>query len=183
MNMRNQSATAQAVAKSPRRGRPPAAVAAAPIEMETEVAESVDEAAPAHSTPKAVATDNAETAKRTAPVAADQLVTILRDTIVSLVRRDGPDLSARQLGVFLTCYLQEGAHTVRGLAADLNVSKPAITRALDRLGELDLARRKVDPMDRRSVLVQRTLKGTAFLRDLRGIMAEASAPKTARKAG
>ena len=77
--------------------------------------------------------------------------------------------------MFLTCYLNEGAHTVRGLAAELNVSKPAITRALDRLGELDLARRKVDPMDRRSVLVQRTLKGTAFLRDLRGIMGEASA--------
>lgn len=112
---------------------------------------------------------------------ADQLVGILRDTVVALVRRDGPDLSARQLGVFLTCYLQEGAHTVRGLAADLNVSKPAITRALDRLGELDLARRKVDPMDRRSVLVQRTLKGAAFLRDLRSIMAEAST--TSRKAG
>lgn len=109
----------------------------------------------------------------------DHLVGILRDTIVALVRRDGPDLSSRQLGVFLTCYLQDGAHTVRGLAADLNVSKPAITRALDRLGELDLARRKVDPMDRRSVLVQRTLKGTAFLRDLRGIMAEASG--TSRK--
>jgi hypothetical protein len=47
----------------------------------------------------------------------DHMVGILRDTIVALVRRDGPDLSARQLGVFLTCYLQEGAHTVRGLAA------------------------------------------------------------------
>jgi DNA-binding MarR family transcriptional regulator len=106
----------------------------------------------------------------------DQLVGILRDTVVALVRRDGPDLSARQLGVFLTCYLQDGAHTVRGLAAELNVSKPAITRALDRLGELDLARRKVDPLDRRSVLVQRTLKGAAFLRDMRSIMAEAGAP-------
>ena len=116
--------------------------------------------------------------------ASDQMVVILRDTIVALVRRDGPDLSARQLGVFLTCYLQDGAHTVRGLAAGLNVSKPAITRALDRLGELDLARRKVDPMDRRSVLVQRTLKGTAFLRDLRGIMSEAagSAKKSASAA-
>ncbi len=105
---------------------------------------------------------------------SDQLVGTLRDTIVSMVRRDGPDLSARQLGVFLTCYLQEGAHTVRGLAAELNVSKPAITRALDRLGELDLARRKVDPMDRRSILVQRTLKGAAYLRELRAIMTEAS---------
>jgi DNA-binding MarR family transcriptional regulator len=105
---------------------------------------------------------------------ADQMVGILRETIVSLVRRDGPDLSARQLGVFLTCYLRDGGHTVRGLAAELNVSKPAITRALDRLGELDLARRKVDPLDRRSILVQRTLKGAAFLRDLRSIMGEAA---------
>jgi DNA-binding MarR family transcriptional regulator len=104
----------------------------------------------------------------------DQLIEILRDTVVALVRRDGPDLSARQLGVFLTCYLHDGGHTVRGLAAEMNVSKPAITRALDRLGELDLARRKVDPLDRRSVLVQRTMKGTNFLRDLRGIMGEAS---------
>ena len=112
-----------------------------------------------------------------APSATDHLIGVLRDTVVGLVRRDGVDLSSRQLGVFLTCYLQEGAHTVRGLAADLNVSKPAITRALDRLGELDLARRKVDPMDRRSVLVQRTLKGTAFLRDLRSIMTEAAVVK------
>ncbi|MBV8612795.1 MAG: hypothetical protein JOY66_03360, partial [Acetobacteraceae bacterium] len=43
-----------------------------------------------------------------------------------------------------------------------------------RLGELDLARRKVDPLDRRSVLVQRTLKGSGFLRDLRTIMTEAA---------
>ncbi|GAA4481997.1 MULTISPECIES: MarR family transcriptional regulator [Gluconacetobacter] len=113
----------------------------------------------------------------------DQLVNTLRDTIVAMVRRDGPDLSARQLGVFLTCYLEEGAHTVRGLAAALNVSKPAITRALDRLGELDLARRKVDPMDRRSVLVQRTLKGSAYLRELRSIMGEAAGvPATGRTA-
>jgi DNA-binding MarR family transcriptional regulator len=104
----------------------------------------------------------------------DALLHVLRDTVVALVRRDGPDLSARQLGVLLTVYLTDGPHTVRGLAAELKVSKPAITRALDRLGELDLARRKVDPMDRRSVLVQRTLKGAAFLRDLRGIMAESS---------
>jgi DNA-binding MarR family transcriptional regulator len=103
---------------------------------------------------------------------SDDMVGILRDTIVALVRRDGVDLSARQLGVFLTCYLNEGAHTVRGLAQQLNVSKPAITRALDRLSDLDLARRKVDPSDRRSVLVQRTTKGSAFLREIRSVMSE-----------
>ena len=108
-----------------------------------------------------------------AQLSSDQLVGILRDTVVSLVRRDGVDLSARQLGVFLTCYLNEGGHTVRGLAQDLNVSKPAITRALDRLTELDFVRRKVDPADRRSVLVQRTVKGAAFLRETRHIMTDA----------
>ena len=114
---------------------------------------------------------------------SDAQVGLLRDTVVALVRRDGADLSARQLGVFLTCYLNEGGHTVRGLASALKVSKPAITRALDRLGELDFARRKVDPLDRRSVLVQRTTKGSAFLRDLRNIMAHASgdSKKSSRK--
>lgn len=101
---------------------------------------------------------------------AKESVEVLRETIVALVRQDTPDLSARQLSVFLTCYLHERAHTVRGLASDLRVSKPAITRALDRLGQFDLTRRKVDVLDRRSILVQRTLKGQAFLRDLRRIM-------------
>jgi len=104
----------------------------------------------------------------------DDLLNVFRDAMVATVRRDGPDLSARQLSVLLTVYLGEGPHTVRGLAAELNVSKPAITRALDRLGELDLARRKVDPSDRRSVLVQRTVRGSAFLRELRSVLAEAA---------
>jgi len=90
--------------------------------------------------------------------ASEHLLSVLRETIVSLVRRDGPDLSARQLGVFLTVYLTDGPHTVRGLAHELNVSKPAITRALDRLG----------------VIVQQTLKGAAFLREMRKIMSEAN---------
>jgi DNA-binding MarR family transcriptional regulator len=76
--------------------------------------------------------------------------------------------------VFLTCYLETEAQTVRGLAFRLNVSKPAITRALDRLAEFDLIRRKTDPLDRRSVLVQRTATGMAFLRDLRTVLRDAS---------
>src|SRR3954454_2389977 len=120
----------------------------------------------------------------TATMSGDALTQVLRQTILALVRRDEADLTSRQFGVFLTVYLTAGPHTVRGLAADLNVSKPAITRALDRLGELDLARRKVDPLDRRSVLVQRTPKGSAFLRDLRSIMTEASGggKKSSKKA-
>jgi DNA-binding MarR family transcriptional regulator len=67
----------------------------------------------------------------------------------------------------LTSYLEEEAQTVRGMAAKLSVSKPAITRALDRLSEFDLVRRKTDPLDRRSVLVQRTIAGAGFMRDLK----------------
>jgi DNA-binding MarR family transcriptional regulator len=100
-----------------------------------------------------------------------------------MVRLEGADLSGRQLAVFLTCYLIDGGHTVRGLAADLHVSKPAITRVLDRLGELDLARRKTDPIDRRSVLVQRTVRGSAFLRDLRAILSESAVAARKRQMG
>jgi DNA-binding MarR family transcriptional regulator len=107
-------------------------------------------------------------------------VGILRATVVALVRSDRPDLTARQLGVFLTCYLSTEDQTVRGLAKHLNVSKPAITRALDRLAESDLIRRKVDTRDRRSVLVDRTPAGTRYLRDLRAIMDKAAtSPPTA----
>ena len=63
---------------------------------------------------------------------------------------------------------------MRGLAAKLAVSKPAITRALDRLSEFDLVRRKTDPLDRRSVLVQRTATGMAFMRELRIILRDAA---------
>ncbi|MBE7620026.1 MarR family transcriptional regulator [Gluconacetobacter entanii] len=113
---------------------------------------------------------------------SDSMINVLRDTIVSMVRRDGPDLSARQLGVFLTCYQQEGPHTVRGLAADLKVSKPAITRALDRLEDLKLVKRVRDHMDGRSVLIRRTIEGKYYLRDLVAIVNEVSAPQQDREA-
>ncbi len=109
------------------------------------------------------------------PDSNEQLLGILRHSITELVRREGPDLTARQLATFLICYLDSEAQTVRGLAAQLNISKPAVTRALDRLVEFDLVRRKDDPLDRRSILVQRTQTGAGFLRELRGITKEAAA--------
>lgn len=111
----------------------------------------------------------------------ERLLGILRDTIVGTVRRDGPDLSARQFGVFLITYLEDGPHTVRGLAARLEVSKPAITRSLDRLAELGLTKRAPDPRDRRSVLVIRTRRGNDFLADLRSYLNAALKPKASRE--
>jgi DNA-binding MarR family transcriptional regulator len=102
----------------------------------------------------------------------DLAVGMLREVIVALVRRDGPSLSAHQLAVYLTCYLAEEPQTVRGLAAALNVSKSVITRALDKLGDMDLTRRIPDPGDRRSILVERTGTGTKLLNDLQSIALE-----------
>ena len=103
-----------------------------------------------------------------------RLPQILRDTVVSLVRREGPDLTARQLAVMLICYLEDGPHTVRGLAARLEAAKPAITRALDRLEQFDLAHRRQDPRDRRSIIVARTPEGQSFMESLRGMLEEAA---------
>jgi DNA-binding MarR family transcriptional regulator len=104
----------------------------------------------------------------------EDAVPALHKSMLFLVRRAEADLSARQLGVFLTVYLEPGPHTVRSLSARFNICKPAVTRALNRLGELDLTRRKVDPRDRRSVLVQRTGAGWQLLEDLRGAAGQAA---------
>ena len=97
-----------------------------------------------------------------------------RRALIATVRRDAPDLSARQMAVLLTVYLTPPPHTVRGLAATLNVSKPAITRALDRLGGLGFVRRKDDEADKRNVLVQRTVKGSVYLSEFGEIVIAAA---------
>jgi DNA-binding MarR family transcriptional regulator len=103
------------------------------------------------------------------------LPSILRETLVALIRREGADLTARQFAVFLICYVEEGPHTVRGLAERTQLPKPAVSRVLDRLGALGLSRRVADPRDKRSVLVACTADGFAFLRTVRGMLEEAAA--------
>ena len=106
---------------------------------------------------------------------SDELLRILMETMVAGVRADSPDLSARQLSVFLKVYLEPTTdYTVRRMAAELNVSKPAITRGLDRLGELGFTKREIDPLDRRSIIVRKTPKGSAYLHTLGGYMVTAS---------
>lgn len=94
-----------------------------------------------------------------------QALDLWRRATITSVRRDAPDLTARQMAMLLAVYLMAPPHTVRGLADLLRVSKPAVTRAIDRLSELELVHRKVDDSDRRSVLIQRTVRGSAFLRE------------------
>ena len=68
-------------------------------------------------------------------------------------------------------------HTVRGLAAHLNISKPAISRSLDRLCALELAARAEDQRDRRSVLVVPTAAGLDYVAGLRTLLGEAAIPR------
>ena len=95
-----------------------------------------------------------------------QAIRLWHDVTLSLVRQHEPDLSARQVTVLITVYLDPQPHTVRALAAKLGVTKPVITRALDTMGRLGLVTRKRDPADRRNVLVQRTVEGSLFLERL-----------------
>lgn len=94
-----------------------------------------------------------------------QALALYRTTGAAVLVRDWPDLTQRQLAILLEVYLSPPPHTVRGLAEKLAISKPAVSRALDRLGQLEFAKRKVDDADKRSVLVQRTVKGSVFLRE------------------
>lgn len=96
-----------------------------------------------------------------------------RSVLVTSVRQAGPDLTARQLALLLTVYLTAPPHTVRGLAQILSVSKPAISRGLDRLGQLGFLRRKRDETDRRNVLIQRTVKGSVYLTEFSSLVESA----------
>ena len=86
-------------------------------------------------------------------------------TIVTSVRLAASGLSARQMALLLNVYLIPPPHTVRGMAEELKISKPAITRAIDRLSSLEFVRRTVDENDRRSVLIKGTVRGSVFLRE------------------
>jgi DNA-binding MarR family transcriptional regulator len=95
-----------------------------------------------------------------------QALRLWHDVIFDLVRDEQPDLSARQMAVLLTVYLEPPPHTVRGLAKKLGVTKPAITRALDTMGRMGLLSRRRDEADRRNVVVQRTLAGALAVEKL-----------------
>jgi DNA-binding MarR family transcriptional regulator len=106
-----------------------------------------------------------------------------RNVICGLIHKEKIDLAFRQMGVLLTCYTTEDPQTVRGLAAQLKINKPAITRALDRLAAYGLIRRRQDPADRRSVLIAITPTGNRFMQRLQVLMTPLSSVETLIKIG
>lgn len=97
----------------------------------------------------------------------------LGQAFTGLVRAAEPDLTLRQQAILFTVALEPGPHTVRGLAARLGLAKPAVTRALDTLCRLGFLRRVADETDLRNVLIERTVEGMAYLRNLSAFMRDA----------
>ncbi len=92
-----------------------------------------------------------------------EAVDLWRKVTLQLVSNGGFDLSARQLAILLVIYSDEGNHTVKSLAERLNITKPPICRALDSLSKHNLAKRRVDPEDRRVVYIEPTQAGYDYL--------------------
>ena len=90
--------------------------------------------------------------------------------LIEYVRSGAPDLTNRQFALLLVVHLNPGPHTVRGLARTLRVSKPVVTRALNRLSTLGYLRRQRDENDKRNVFVARTDEGARFLDLFRSIL-------------
>jgi DNA-binding MarR family transcriptional regulator len=93
-------------------------------------------------------------------------ISVIRNTMLAMVRQDGRDLTARQLTALLSVYLKDETQTVTSLAQMLNVSRPGVTRILDRLVEAELVSRAEDKQDRRRVLIRRTREGTRYVQTL-----------------
>lgn len=84
------------------------------------------------------------------------------------------DLSARQTAVLLHVYLMPAPHSIKGIADELMISKPAICRAIDALEKAKLVKRLRDRGDQRNVLIQRTVKGSVYLSEFADIILSAS---------
>ncbi len=85
---------------------------------------------------------------------------------VNTVQKKEADLSSRQNAVLLKVYLDANSQTVGNLAKTLDISKSAVTRAVDRLEKEGFVKRKFKEDDKRIVVLQRTVKGSVFLREM-----------------
>ena len=95
-------------------------------------------------------------------LAASDVLKLWHRIMVAALGHKLPDMTQRQFALLLQVYLGPPPHTVRGLAVELSMSKPAVTRALDRLSAFGFLKRSTDESDRRSIQVKRTVAGAVF---------------------
>ncbi len=104
-----------------------------------------------------------------------QALNMWRRALTEYVKGEESDMTARQQAVLMTVALTAGPHTVRGLSEQLNIAKPAVTRAIDVLSRAGYVTRAPDPKDARSVFINRTVEGTAWLNSFAGLILDAQA--------
>lgn len=100
-------------------------------------------------------------------------IEVLAGVLTGIVRDHSSHLTMRQMAVLLNVRAGQNEPTVRGIAVALGLSKPAISRALDRLGREGFVERLPDPNDHRSVIVNILPAGWTMFKTLEGIKPQA----------
>lgn len=78
-------------------------------------------------------------------------------------------LTVRQLAILSLVYNEAIEASVDYYSKTLNLSKPAVTKAINRLEELKLVKRKPDTQDGRKVIVSSTLIGQNYIQQIQTI--------------
>lgn len=92
----------------------------------------------------------------------------------------GVDFTTRQMALLFIIGRTKAPKRFKDAVADLNLSKPAVTRAADRLMKAGLLERVAVKMDARQIDLALSVKGRAFLvRALAGFPDDAAVRKAA----
>ncbi len=78
-------------------------------------------------------------------------------------------LTVRQLAILSLVYNESIEASIDYYSKTLNLSKPAVTKAINRLEELKLVRRKPDIHDGRKVIVSSTLIGHNYIQQIQTV--------------
>lgn len=111
-------------------------------------------------TPKQRQKPRAAMSAVTAAPVTEQFMHVHRFATRAVARADiDATLTLRQIAILTTLRMRACPDGVKALAEYLRVAKPVVTRALDRLGELGLAERQVNEVDRRTIHLSLTARG------------------------
>jgi DNA-binding MarR family transcriptional regulator len=92
----------------------------------------------------------------------------LGHVLLSSIRDKRPDdLSMRQLAILLLTHSSEVPPGVKELTALLQIPKPSITRAIDRLQYVQLVTRRTSLKDRRRVTIHLVPKGVEYTQQIK----------------
>ena len=100
----------------------------------------------------------------------DELVAVLYDLAISMIRRRPRDLSLTAASV-LNVLERRGPVRLGDLAANEAVTQPGMTATVNELSNMGLVERTPDSVDGRVVLVRLTATGEAFLASRRQLVA------------